>query len=163
MEFQSDMEPIISQPGLVTSQTVTVTQGPLWSSGMCDCCEDCGICCCALWCFPCMQCNTVSEFGECMCLPLLDPMMMGYIGCSGVCPPITMAMRSSVRERYKIQGSICDDCVRSCCCYSCTWCQMAREIKRRGQWSTVTTAHTTILSNTPMIPQSQGYTPLMEY
>uniref|UniRef100_A0A8C5PEL7 Uncharacterized protein n=1 Tax=Leptobrachium leishanense TaxID=445787 RepID=A0A8C5PEL7_9ANUR len=70
-----------------------------WTTDMCDCCDDCGICCCALWCIPCMMCNTASEFGECLCLPLMDPMCMGYVGCSAICPPIMLAMR----------GSICDD------------------------------------------------------
>ncbi|XP_068129939.1 cornifelin homolog isoform X2 [Hyperolius riggenbachi] len=157
------MEAIVSQPGMVTTQTVTISQGNRWTTDLCDCCDDCGICCCALWCFPCMQCNTASEFGECFCLPLMDPTMMGYVGCSGVCPPITMAMRAGVRERYKIQGSICDDCVRSCCCYTCTWCQLAREIRRRGNWSQVTTAQTTVLTNVPLLPNAQGYTPLTEY
>ncbi|KAM4677696.1 placenta-specific gene 8 protein-like isoform 1-T2 [Discoglossus pictus] len=155
------MNPVIIQPGTITTQTVTTMQSPKWGSGICDCCEDCGICCCAFWCFPCFQCNTASEFGECFCLPLMDPLLMGYVGCSGICPPMTIAMRSALRERYKIPGSICDDCMRSCCCYSCTWCQMAREIKYRSRGTTMTTAQTTIIDN--LMPQAQGYTPLVEY
>ncbi|CAN2389944.1 PLAC8 family [Pristimantis euphronides] len=157
------MEPIIAQPGVITTQTVTVSDSRRWNSGSCDCCDDCGICCCALWCFPCLQCGTASDFGECRCLPLLDPCLMGYVGCSGVCPPITIAMRAAVRERYRIQGSICDDCVLSCCCYTCTWCQMAREIKRRSQGSTITTAQTTVISSAPLLPAAHSYTPLVEY
>ncbi|KAM9313159.1 placenta-specific gene 8 protein-like [Gastrophryne carolinensis] len=161
------MATIVTQPGVITTQTVTISQGPRWTTGMCDCCEDCGICCCAFWCFPCMQCSTASEFGECFCLPLIDGFLpltlMGFLGCSGVCPPVTMAMRAAVRERYSIKGSICDDCVRACFCYTCTWCQMAREIKRRSMGSMVTTtAQTTILSNVPMLPQGHDYAPLME-
>ncbi|KAG8431254.1 hypothetical protein GDO86_019178 [Hymenochirus boettgeri] len=68
---------------------------------------------------------------------------MGYIGCSGTCPPISMAMRASVRERYRIPGSICDDCCMLYWCYSCSWCQMAREIKKRKQPMTFITAQTT--------------------
>ncbi|XP_053319161.1 cornifelin homolog [Spea bombifrons] len=160
---QEKMTTISTQPGVVTTQVMSVEPGSRWTTDMCDCCDDCGICCCALWCFPCMMCNTVSEFGECMCLPLMDPFCMGYLGCSSLCPPITLAMRAAVRERYKIKGSICDDSVRSCCCYSCSWCQMAREIKRRGNYSVVTTAQTTIVTNTPVYPPHQGYTPLVEY
>ncbi|XP_018429863.1 PREDICTED: cornifelin homolog [Nanorana parkeri] len=142
------MQAVTNQPGSVTTQTVIVNEGMQWSTDMCDCCDDCGIC---------------TDFGECICLPLMDPNLMGYIGCSGICPPITMAMRAAVRERYRIRGSICDDCVRSCCCYSCTWCQIAREIRRRGNGSTVTIAQTTMLSSVPMMPQAQGYAPLNEY
>ncbi|XP_066444559.1 placenta-specific gene 8 protein-like isoform X2 [Eleutherodactylus coqui] len=157
------MQTVMSQPGVITTQTVTISHAPRWDSGICDCCDDCGVCCCALWCFPCLQCGTVSDFGECRCLPLLDPCVMGYIGCSGVLPPITIAMRAAVRERYKIQGSICDDGFQSCCCYSCTWCQMAREIKRRSQTSTITTAQTTMIHNAPLLPPAHDYTPLVEY
>ncbi|KAM5125953.1 placenta-specific gene 8 protein-like, partial [Mantella aurantiaca] len=99
--------------------------------------------CCALWCFPCFQCSTVSNFGECLCLPLLDPGCAGYCGNSVVCPPISMAMRAAVRERYKISGSICDDCCTLYWCFSCSWCQMAREIKRRKQPVSIMTAQTT--------------------
>ncbi|XP_041444945.1 placenta-specific gene 8 protein-like [Xenopus laevis] len=128
---------------LAVSQTVTVSQSNNWNTGICDCCDDCGICCCALWCFPCLQCKTVNDFKECLCLPLLDPFWVGYCGCGTACPPISMAMRASVRERYRISGSICDDCCMLCWCYSCSWCQMAREIKKRKQPITFMTAQTT--------------------
>uniref|UniRef100_A0A8C5MRE1 Uncharacterized protein n=1 Tax=Leptobrachium leishanense TaxID=445787 RepID=A0A8C5MRE1_9ANUR len=81
---------VTTQPSVFTTQMVSVEPGSRWTTDMCDCCDDCGICCCALWCIPCMMCNTASEFGECLCLPLMDPMCMGYVGCS-------------------IKGSICDD------------------------------------------------------
>uniref|UniRef100_A0A6I8Q2W1 Uncharacterized protein n=1 Tax=Xenopus tropicalis TaxID=8364 RepID=A0A6I8Q2W1_XENTR len=136
------MQSVSIQPFPV-GQTVTITQANDWDSGLCDCCDDCGICCLAFWCFPCFQCKTVSDFKECLCLPLLDPYLMGYIGCGTACPPISMAMRASVRERYKIPGSICDDCCMLCWCYSCSWCQMAREIKKRKQPFTFVTAQTT--------------------
>ncbi|KAM4749442.1 cornifelin homolog [Rhinophrynus dorsalis] len=158
----SMMNPIITQPGIITTQVVSTAPGTRWSSGMCDCCDDCGICCCALWCFPCMQCRTVSEFGECLCLPLLEIMNIGCMGFNWTCPPITIALRSATRERYKIKGSICDDCVRSCFCYSCTWCQIAREIKKREGRSTVTTAHTTIISNAPIYPHVDMSSPLLQ-
>ncbi|KAM4678061.1 cornifelin homolog [Discoglossus pictus] len=141
------MQTVIVQQPTIT-QTVTVTNAEHWSSGVCDCCDDCGICCCALWCFPCFQCKTVSDFGECLCLPLMDPMCMGYVGCSGTCPPISMAMRAAVRERYRIHGSICDDCCMMYWLLSCTWCQLAREIKKRKQPFSIVTAQTTIVGNT---------------
>uniref|UniRef100_A0A3B5A4I3 Cornifelin homolog A-like n=1 Tax=Stegastes partitus TaxID=144197 RepID=A0A3B5A4I3_9TELE len=80
--------------------------------------------CLAFWCFPCFTCVTSHKAGECVCLPLLD----GF----GLIPPITTSMRVSVRQRYGIEGTICKDCCYTWCCYSCTWCQIAREIKTRA-------------------------------
>ncbi|KAM9312398.1 cornifelin homolog [Gastrophryne carolinensis] len=146
------MQPVAVQPTAVQHTTLTVVQPNGWSSGICDCCDDMGICCCAFWCFPCFECRTVSDFGECLCLPLLEMSCAGYAGCSPYCPPVSMAMRAAVRERYRIQGTICDDCCLVCCCLSCTWCQMAREIKKRKQPVSFMTAQTTMVT-VPMNPQ----------
>ncbi|XP_077083740.1 cornifelin homolog A-like [Siphateles boraxobius] len=97
----------------------------MWSTGVCDCCDDMGICCCGLWCSYCLMCKTSEDFGECLCLPMLE------ICFGGILHPITFAMRSSMRERYKIRGSIQDDCCAVTCCPVCVWCQMARELKTR--------------------------------
>ncbi|XP_068128071.1 cornifelin homolog [Hyperolius riggenbachi] len=146
-------QPIAAQPVSVTHTMAMTTQDMgMWGSGVCDCCDDMGICCCAFWCFPCFQCSTVSNFGECLCLPLLDPSCAAYCGTSTVCPPVAMAMRAAVRERYKIRGSICDDCCTLYCCLTCSWCQMAREIKRRKQPFSLVTAQTTTVSM-PVSPQ----------
>lgn len=51
--------------------------------------------CFAFWCFPCFACKTAHEAGECLCLPLLDSF--------GAIPPITTALRVSVRQRYGIE------------------------------------------------------------
>ncbi|XP_073428925.1 cornifelin homolog A-like [Dendrobates tinctorius] len=125
-----------------TMTTVTQLAPNNWSSGLCDCCEDMGICCFAFWCFPCFQCSTASDFGECLCLPLLD---CGSYTYHMNCPIVSLAMRVAVRERYKIPGSICNDCCTVCWCLSCSWCQMAREIKKRKQPVSFVTAHTNII------------------
>ncbi|XP_059211392.1 cornifelin homolog B-like [Centropristis striata] len=87
-----------------------------WSSGICDCTQDLPQCCLAFWCLPCFACKTSYEAGECVCLPLLN---------------ITTPMRVSIRQRYGIEGTVCNDWVHSCFCTPCTWCQMAREMKAR--------------------------------
>ncbi|XP_075942945.1 cornifelin homolog A-like [Anarhichas minor] len=94
-----------------------------WTSGICDCFQDLPQCCLAFWCLPCFSCKTAHEAGECVCLPLLDTF--------GLIPPMTTALRVSVRQRYGIEGTICRDCLYSCCCGPCTWCQIAREMKTR--------------------------------
>ncbi|KAM3869083.1 cornifelin homolog B-like [Diretmus argenteus] len=96
-----------------------------WGSGICDCFDDMAECCFAFWCCPCFACITTKAYGQCLCLPLLE-MFGGFI------PPITMSMRVSMRERYGINGTMCNDCVYATCCPACAWCQMSREMKRRN-------------------------------
>ncbi|KAI5625869.1 plac8 onzin related protein 5 [Silurus asotus] len=112
---------VVQQPQSVV--VMNTSQSNQWSSGICDCCENIGDCCFAFWCFPCFACCTAKKFGECLCLPMLD----GY----GLIPPVTLAMRSTMRQRYGIEGSICNDCIYSFFCLSCVWCQMSREMKAR--------------------------------
>lgn len=51
--------------------------------------------CFAFWCCPCFVCRTTKQFGQCLCLPLLD-----VFGCVR---PITMSIRVSLRQRYGIK------------------------------------------------------------
>ncbi|MBN3315243.1 PL8L1 protein, partial [Atractosteus spatula] len=113
---------VIQQPQPVKS----AIESDQWSTGICDCCEDLGECCCGFWCFPCYACKTARDFGECLCLPLLDAF-------NGVIPAVSLSMRVAVRERYGIKGSICKDCLYSSFCICCSWCQIAREMKARTQ------------------------------
>ncbi|XP_051579361.1 cornifelin homolog B-like [Myxocyprinus asiaticus] len=118
MAFQQQPKPFV--------MTHTANQ---WSSGICDCCDDMKSCCFAFWCFPCFACVTARNYGECLCLPLLDG--------SGFIPPITLSMRVSARNRYGIQGTICNDLIHSIFCGPCVWCQMAREMDTREQTVTL--------------------------
>ncbi|CAL1573268.1 unnamed protein product [Knipowitschia caucasica] len=120
-----------SEPGLgVTTTTITTISqtGGDWSTGLFDICSDknTGI----LGAFaPCLlDLSLAHQFGETFCLPLL--------------PGSTLALRVGIRERYKIQGSVCDDWTTVCCCYPLALCQMKREMKKRMKTKTyhVTTA-----------------------
>ncbi|MBN3310651.1 CNFNA protein, partial [Amia calva] len=99
------------------------------------------------------MCKTTSEFGECLCLPLLDPWFCMAVTCSvGMIPPIALSMRSTIRERYNIKGTICGDCCVVTCCNSCAWCQMARELKHHKQPLIISAPQAM-----PMGPSSGGY------
>ncbi|KAM4611558.1 plac8 onzin related protein 1 [Polymixia lowei] len=111
------------QPQHVITTVTTTQTSAAWSTGVCDCCSDMATCCCAWWCFPCLQCKTANDFGMCCILPMFD---------SCCCYAVSCHLRSSIRHRYGIQGSCCDDCCSVICCYPCVWCQMSREVKIRN-------------------------------
>ncbi|KAM4652370.1 cornifelin homolog B-like [Discoglossus pictus] len=107
--------PINSQPQGV--QAYSTSSSSQWSSEINDCCEDMGICLCGAF-VPCiLACRVASDYGECCCLPFLGGTVL--------------AMRTGIRERHRIPGSICNDCVCLTFCAPCTLCQMARELKIR--------------------------------
>ncbi|KAF5902461.1 cornifelin A-like, partial [Clarias magur] len=62
-----------------------------WSSGLFDCFSDMGTCFCGMCCLPCLQCKTVSDFGWCFCMPLLDCFLN-----------VSCCFRTKMRERYNI-------------------------------------------------------------
>ncbi|XP_047462185.1 cornifelin homolog B [Mugil cephalus] len=112
---------VITQPQPV----MVIRDSEEWGSGICDCLENVPECCFAYWCCPCFACKTSKDYGEPLCLPLLE-IFGGFV------PPITMSMRVSMRHRYGIKGTLAEDCLYSACCTSCVWCQMSREMKRRN-------------------------------
>ncbi|KAM6984107.1 cornifelin homolog B-like [Tautogolabrus adspersus] len=107
-----------------------------WATGICDCCDNVPECCFAFWCCPCFACKTSKEYGQPLCLPLLE-IFGGIIG------SITMSMRVSMRERYGIKDTMCRDCLFSTFCTACSWCQMSREMKRRKIQVLLVSAKTT--------------------
>ncbi|KAL9852553.1 placenta-specific gene 8 protein isoform 3-T3 [Geothlypis trichas] len=86
-----------------------------WQTGLMDCCSDCGVCCCGMFCFPCLACQVAGDMNEC-CL------------CG-----TSVAMRTLYRTRYNIPGSICSDYCVTLWCPVCSVCQMKRDINRRRE------------------------------
>ncbi|XP_067253260.1 placenta-specific gene 8 protein-like [Chanodichthys erythropterus] len=77
------------------------------------CCEDVSVCCCGLFCLPCLGCSIASDMNEC-CLCGLG-----------------MPIRSVYRTKYNIQGSMCNDWLVSYCCFTCAACQLKRDLNIR--------------------------------
>ncbi|XP_059146222.1 placenta-specific gene 8 protein-like [Physella acuta] len=97
-------------------------QQRMWSSGICDCFNDCEICCKGYFCYPCLECQVATDMGESCCLPCCVP---GW----------QIVLRTMMRTQRNIKGSVMDDCCIVCCCPALSLCQLAREIKdmRRQQ------------------------------
>ncbi|CAB4008716.1 Hypothetical predicted protein [Paramuricea clavata] len=108
-----------------TNTTVVIQQQPAavivqgqrgWSTGMCACFDDCGVCLLGLCC-PCiLLCTVSSNAGECCCVAALCP----------------IALRTKIRTRHNIAGSIVGDYYALQCCGICAMCQMARELNIHG-------------------------------
>ncbi|XP_059395402.1 placenta-specific gene 8 protein-like [Carassius carassius] len=82
-------------------------------SGLMSCCDDVGVCCCGLFCLPCLGCSIACDMNECFLCGL------------------GMPIRSVYRTKYNIPGSMCTDFMVAYCCMSCAACQMKRDIKIR--------------------------------
>jgi len=125
---------ITQQPAMITQQPTVITQQPMvmhsssfhnlpannreWSSAKCDCFEDMYSCLCVL-CLPLLfKCSLAQRMGEGCC-----------VGCTG-CGLI--AMRSVLRTRHGIRGSIQQDSCDLTCCEPCVLCQMSREMDLLG-------------------------------
>uniref|UniRef100_A0A665VFI8 Plac8 onzin related protein 6 n=1 Tax=Echeneis naucrates TaxID=173247 RepID=A0A665VFI8_ECHNA len=125
-------------------QRVMASETSEWNSELCDCFESASTCCYGFWCCPCLACTVSGRFGENRCLPLCDvctPAIMTACGVPLFVPPVAVALWASLRNRYKIKGSICKDIIASCFCVWCVWCQMHRELKDRKKHSPVVVNH----------------------
>ncbi|XP_026003426.1 cornifelin-like [Astatotilapia calliptera] len=133
-----------------------------WDSGLLDCFEDASTCCYGFWCGPCLTCTVAGRFGENNCLPLCDIcccVVSAVFGLPIFPPPAVLSLRAAMRNRYGIKGSLCKDIAISCCCATCSWCQMHRELKHRKQAPTVINIQNNNIVNMQPVPVMQ--TPMM--
>ncbi|KAJ7996590.1 hypothetical protein DPEC_G00238640 [Dallia pectoralis] len=134
---------------LITMAVNIIRPSNPWNSDICGCFEDMQCCCFGFWCCPCMACITSRDFGEYLCLPLVDlpgPAIAAFFGVPLFTPAASLAMRAAIRHRYNIEGcgdqlaegNLCGDILITCFCIWCSWCQMAREVKVRKKGSVYT-------------------------
>ncbi|XP_057880923.1 placenta-specific gene 8 protein-like [Melospiza georgiana] len=104
-----------SQTVITVQPQFSAAQQPVgeWQTGLLDCCSDCGVCLCGMFCFFCLNCQVAGNMDEC-CL------------CGS-----SVAMRTLYRTRYNIPGSILRDFCSIWCCTPCALCQLKRDINRR--------------------------------
>ncbi|NXX65885.1 PLAC8 protein, partial [Spizella passerina] len=49
----------------VQPQFSAVQQPGEWQTGLLDCCSDCGVCLCGIFCFFCLSCQVAGDMDEC--------------------------------------------------------------------------------------------------
>jgi len=104
-----------------------MSEGNAWKQGLCNCFGDCGICCCASFCSPCLTYQTANDLGK-------SGLLYMVLGCIMPCIP-ALLLRQEARERYNLEGDTAEDVGTAFCCTSCVMCQTAVEIKERGDSS----------------------------
>ncbi|KAL1325805.1 hypothetical protein AAHE18_13G186100 [Arachis hypogaea] len=98
-----------------------------WSTGLCDCCKEPGICCFTLCC-PCFTFGWNAEIID-RGRPCILFYVIGQLGC--VCL-YSHIYRNKLRGMYGLKETPCKDCCVHCWCGYCALCQEYRELKHRG-------------------------------
>ncbi|EES07039.1 hypothetical protein BDA96_04G204300 [Sorghum bicolor] len=104
-----------------------------WSTGLCDCFDDCSNCCVTCLC-PCITFGQIAEIIDrgstsCGTSGALYTLVMLLTGCQCV---YSCFYRAKMRAQYGLRESPCADCCVHCCCECCALCQEFRELKKRG-------------------------------
>lgn len=103
-----------------------------WSTGCCDCFDDCGICF-TTCCVPCITYGQIAQAhrgGDFVGPCLVYTTLLCCIGCT-CC--VTGGMRTDIRRKYGLKEDPMSDClIHWPCCEVCALCQEARELKHRG-------------------------------
>ncbi|RNA10100.1 cornifelin -like protein [Brachionus plicatilis] len=90
-----------------------------WTEGLCGCCHNTNECCYAYFCCPCFTCRLYERAGESCCTPLCIPTSL-------------VILRGKIRTAFRINGSICEDCLASSACPCCTAIQISNELYQQG-------------------------------
>ncbi|PWA51706.1 cell number regulator 10 [Artemisia annua] len=126
------VHPPMAQDTNVVPPQPMVSNGK-WSTGLCDCCDD--VCnCCITCCCPCITFGQIAEIVDkgttpCAVHGILYAVLLLTIQFQWI---YSCMYRSKMRQQYMLAGGPCNDCIRHCCCESCSLCQEYRELKHRG-------------------------------
>jgi Cys-rich protein (TIGR01571 family) len=110
-----------------------------WSTGLCSCFADPGICCLTLWC-PCVSAGKVAQkLGkDTHWLPgalVWALLQSGGIAVSGTVLHLgclySCHNRKLLRQRFNLRATPCPDGCTHWFCWSCALCQELRELKAR--------------------------------
>ncbi|EHA8586532.1 Cell number regulator 10 [Cocos nucifera] len=128
----SSADQYYASSGPAAFQVHSQAPGP-WSTGLCECFDDCGNCCITFFC-PCITFGQIVEIVDkgstsCGASGALYALIMWVTGCACL---YSCFYRTKLRAQYSLQESPCNDCLVHCCCETCALCQEYRELKRRG-------------------------------
>jgi len=102
--------------------STNMTEG--WKNETFGCFDDVQTCAFGYCCGVCMYCDNVKR---------LDLSLGKYIALLCCCSPCALGMlRKDTREKYNIEGDDKEDCLLGWFCGACVNCQIAKEIKSRG-------------------------------
>lgn len=116
-----------------TPAAAGIGTGVEWSSALCDCMTDLGVCCMTCW-FPCVTFGRVAvmvDRGETSCCATgtIYAVLCCFVGCSRF---YTCTYRSKMRAQYELPEEPCCDCCVAFCCEPCALCQHYRHLKAKG-------------------------------
>ncbi|KAF8693576.1 hypothetical protein HU200_038979 [Digitaria exilis] len=118
--------------GATAAFAVQAQQAPVaaWSTGLCDCFDDCGNCNTSFF-LPSILVAEIVDRGSTSCgtSGALYTLIMLLTGCQCV---FSCFYRAKMRSQYGLQESPCADCCVHWCCECCALCQEYRELKKRG-------------------------------
>ncbi|XP_053124643.1 uncharacterized protein LOC128333308 [Hemicordylus capensis] len=110
--------PVTGQPQATISPATQSSEGS-WSSGRCDFCSDCPMCCVGFCCPMVLGCYVSHKYGEHWCL--------------GLVPGGMTALRTHMRLAYGIPGTVIRDALSMFLCGWCELCRMGREVSTRSR------------------------------
>eukprot|EP00993_Chasmostoma_nieuportense_P004935 NODE_5580_length_637_cov_22.194118_g5416_i0.p1 GENE.NODE_5580_length_637_cov_22.194118_g5416_i0~~NODE_5580_length_637_cov_22.194118_g5416_i0.p1 ORF type:complete len:143 (+),score=36.44 NODE_5580_length_637_cov_22.194118_g5416_i0:32-430(+) len=102
-------------------------ESPLpWDTQLTECNSDAQSCFCAFFLTPCQmaQQKAVLRGKSDLCCDMLIYTLL---------PCLQVRLRSSIRSKYNIDGTVCTDAVQSCFCCPCAVAQQGRQLKLRGE------------------------------
>eukprot|EP00262_Sarcandra_glabra_P019327 TRINITY_DN7258_c0_g1_i2.p1 TRINITY_DN7258_c0_g1~~TRINITY_DN7258_c0_g1_i2.p1 ORF type:complete len:170 (+),score=6.25 TRINITY_DN7258_c0_g1_i2:52-510(+) len=110
------------------------SQAPVpWSTGLCDCFDDCQTCCMTWFC-PCITFGRIAEIvdrGSTSCAEsgAIFLLLQWGVGCGWL---YALLYRRKLRKRFNLEESPCNDCLVDFCCTSCALCQEYRQLQSLG-------------------------------
>ncbi|CAN0876405.1 Protein PLANT CADMIUM RESISTANCE 2 [Linum grandiflorum] len=104
-----------------------------WSTGLCDCLDDCSSCCLTVWC-PCITFGRIAEVVDrgstpCALNGALYALMLWMFGCACL---LSCFYRAKMRGQWSLEEKPCADCSVHLFCESCALCQEYRELQNKG-------------------------------